>query len=551
MFKEEIMRAIGEQVKGDIVLESPPDASLGDFAFPCFAQAKEFKKAPNQIAQELAKKIKAPVCVERIEAKGPYVNFFLAKDVVARDVLADVFGKMSAKKTGTIIAVEFSSPNIGKPFHFGHLRSTIIGESIARMLEHEGHSIIRLNYLGDWGTQFGSLICAFEMWGDKKELDKHPIEYLVKLYVRFHEQAEKDPALQEEARKWFAKLEKGDKKASELWGLFKSHSLEEFKRIYKVLGSEFDNWNGEAYYARQVPEALEWVKRKGVGEIDDGALIVRLSHEMPMMLMKSDGTTTYASRDIATLLDRVHVLEAKRVIYVVGQEQKLHFEQLFEVMDKMGHPKENFTHVSFGLYLSPEGGKLSTRKGKIILMEDVLDEAITLARKIIDEKNPSLKNKEEIAQQIGVGAILFGDLMNDREKGVVFDLKRFTSFEGDTGPYLMYTHARAASILRKAGVKPSAKVNASLLAHDAEQQLLKIIMTFDCAVSAATKDCKPHILAQYLLMLGRAFNEFYHQCPCIQVDEDLMNARIALVEASRRTLEQGLFLLGIAAPEEM
>lgn len=558
--EESIRRALQKHVSVSVSLEVPPDASMGDFAFPCFSLVREWKKKPAEIAKELAEKVGVPEGVERVEAKGPYVNFFVDKSQLTKQVLQEVlsrkesFGKSTVGK-GVTVAIDLSHPNIGKPFHFGHLRSTIVGESIARLLECQGHKVLRLNYLGDWGTQFGKLMYAYREWGDEKQLNERPVEHLLDLYVEFNRKAKEDPALNEHGREWFAKLEQGDEEAKNLWGLFRSHSLEEFKRIYDVLGSAFDSWNGEAFIARKVPEALETVKKKGITEVHDGALIVRLEgHDAPFMLVKSDGSTTYGSRDVAAIMYRVHELNANKVFYVVGHEQSLHFKQLFEVMDKCGHPKENFAHLQFGLYLSPEGGKLSTRAGKVILMEDVLNEAIGLARQMIDEKNPELKNKAEVAQKVGVGAILFGDLQNDRVKDVKFDLKRFTSFEGDTGPYLMYTHARAASVLRKAeglGLKPSAEVDTAVLVDAAEYRIVKLLQVFPSKVDAAATECKPHIVAQFLLELGRAFNEFYHKCPCLQEEEELRKARLALIEASRQVLENGLRVLGIDALREM
>jgi len=553
MFVQEIKEAIAKQVKGEITLEVPPSPDLGDFAFPCFLLAKEWKKAPPQIAAELAKKIEAPEFVEKIENHGPYVNFFLAKNIgkvilPAISSTKDKYG--SSEGDGTIIAIDLSSPNIGKPFHFGHLRSTIIGESIARLLEFTGNKVERLNYLGDWGTTFGKLMYAYSEWGDENELKKNPVYYLLELYVKFNEKAKEDESLNAKGREWFAKLEQGDEKAKELWGLFRAHSLEEFNRVYDMLGSKFDSFNGEAYYSRQAPEAIDIVRKKGVTEVHDEALIVRLEgHEMPLMLRKADGSTTYASRDVATLLDRIHTLKAQKVLYVVDHGQSLHFDQLFQLADMLGHPKENFKHVTFGLYLSPDGGKLSTRAGKVVFMVDVLNEAIELATKTIEEKNPTLKNKEEVAKQVGVAALKFGDLMNDRQKDVTFDLKRFTSFEGDTGPYLMYTHARAASILRKTEVKPA---DASLLVDDTEQKLLKVLMTFPDRVQEAARSYKPHVISQYLLEVAHAFNEFYHKCKVLgEEKEDVRLARVMLVESMRQVLQNGLGLLGIAAPSEM
>ena len=518
------------------------------------------RKSPVEIAKELASKIRPIGIIKSVQATGPYVNVFINTDVVGSTLLKEIllkkekYGSSVAGK-GKTVAVEFSSPNIGKPMHFGHLRSTCIGHSLALLHEFAGYKLIRLNYVGDWGTQFGKLIYAYLTWGNKKKLDKCPIKHLVDLYVKFNNEAKKDEKLDECARQWFAKLEKNDAKAIELWSKFKHLSLDEFRKIYKFLGVEFDSYNGEAYYAQKVESAIELVEKKKLSETHDGALIVRMKdYEMPMMLRKSDGSTTYASRDLATIIDRCKTINFETLIYVVGHEQALHFKQLFELAGMVGFNK-NFVHVASGLYLSPEGGKMSTRAGKTVFMEDVINEAVTLAKKTIEEKNPSLKNKEEVAGMVAVGAIFFGDLMNDCSKDVVFDLQRILSFEGDTGPYLMYTHARAASIVQKAKelkLKPSKTADASLLNEPIEQQVLKLLTNFPEAASHARKQLKPHILAQYLIEFARAFNEFYHSCPCIkEKDVKLATARLTLVEASRQVIENGLHLLGINAPEEM
>lgn len=560
MFEQYIINTLKKSVKGEITLEVPPDSKLGDFAFPCFSLAKEMKKNPVQIAQELSKSLHKPEVVEKITSTGPYVNFFLNPKIVGKKVLElilkqkEKFGSSDIGK-GKIAAVEFSSPNIGKPMHFGHLRSTVLGQSLSLMHEFMGYKVERLNYIGDWGTQYGKLIYAYLTWGNKKELDKCPIKYLVELYIKFNKEAEKNPELQEEARKWFAMLEKGNAEALSLWSKFNHYSLDEFRKIYKILGVEFDSYNGEAYYAPKAESAIELVEKKKLAVVDQGALIVRLKgFEMPMMLRKSNESTTYASRDIATLLDRIQTLNFDTLIYVVGHEQSLHFEQLFALMRLLGHNK-NFVHIAHGLYLSPEGGKMATRKGQAIFMEDVLNETIELAKKTIEEKNPDLKNKDKVAKEVAVGAIFFGDLLNDRMRDVVFDLHRILSFEGDTGPYLQYTHARASSIIRKAAkekLKPSAKVDVFLLSDDAEIRVIKLLSHFPEKIKESLAQYRPHILAQYLIEFGRAFNEFYHKCPCLQEEnKDLKLARLSLIEASRQLLENGLRLLNIPAPMEM
>src|SRR3989344_4414939 len=560
MYEDKIIAALKVHVPGEIKLEIPPDPKLGDFAFACFSLAKEFKKSPVQIASELVQKIKKPAGVEKIVATGPYVNFFLSASRVGNKIITDIltqkkkFGSSNVGK-GKKVAIEFSSPNIGKPMHFGHLRGTIIGNALSLIHEFTGHEVIRLNYLGDWGTQFGALMYAYTKWGDEKLLKKEPVKHLYELYVKFNDQKKKNPSLQDFARELFAKLEAGDRHALKLWKEFKDCTLKEFERLYKLMGVSFDNYNGEAHSAKMVEEAITLVEKKKLTELDQGALIVRLpGYEMPMMLRKSDESSTYASRDIATIMDRVEHIKFDTLIYVVGHEQALHFQQLFTLARLLGFNKR-FVHVANGLYLSPEGGKMSTRAGKTIFIAGVIDDLIELAEKIINEKNPALKNKKKIARDGGIGALFFGDLMNDCSKDVIFDMRRILAFEGDTGPYLMYTHARAASIVDKAKslkLKPDHEVSAELLIHPAEIRVIKLIAGFSTAINVALLQYKPHILAQYLLEFGRAFNEFYHACPCFsEENKDIKLARLALIEASRQVIENGLQLLGISAPHEM
>ena len=556
MFEKEIIDVLRKKVKGEVSLSVPPDGSLGDYCFPCFTLAKEMKKSPVQIAEELAKTISMPDIVSKITATGPYVNFFLDPAKVAKHLFAEILGKKenfgsSKLGDGRLVAIEFSSPNIGKPMHFGHLRSTVIGQCLSLLHEFNGFKVVRLNYLGDWGTQFGKLIYAYLNWGSAEKLHACPIKHLYDLYVKFNEYVEKDEKYQGFAREWFSKLEKGDQEATSLWAKFKHYSVDEFRKIYDMLGVTFDCYNGEAYYAKKADAAVALVEKKNLAVVDEGALIVRLGNDMPMMLRKTDESTTYASRDLATLLDRIDEFHFDTILYVVGHEQSLHFEQLFKLVHMLGF-SQKFVHVAHGLYLSPEGGKMATRKGKAVFMEDVLDETIALAKKTIEEKNPELKNKDKVAKTVAIGAIFFGDLFNDRVKDVVFDLQRILSFEGDTGPYLMYTHARAASIVRKAKMKPSKECDTSLLQDPAEQRVIKLMAGFSAKVQDALAQYKPHILAQFLIEFGRAFNEFYHKCPCTQEkDKQIQLARLCLIECSRQLIENGLRLLGITAPSEM
>ncbi len=558
-FQEELQALLNKELKTEIALEVPPDPSLGDFALPCFPLAKQLKKAPPAIAQELAKTIKKPAFIERIAAAGPYVNFFLKKTILAEKTLLDIeyqkekYGA-SADGKGKTIVLEFSSPNIGKPFHFGHLRSTVVGNALYKLHASQGYKVIRANHLGDYGTNFGALIYAYLQWGDKKKLAECPIKHLVELYVKFHDKAKENPKLEEEARAWFKKLEDKDPEATKLWAKFKAESLQEFKRIYQILGVEFDSYDGEAFYSDKIEGAIDACK--SIAKTSEGALVVPLEgFEIPIMLRKSDGASTYAARDIAALLYRLKTYKPETIVYVVGREQCLHFQQLFALAEKLKHPKNKFIHIDFGFYLSPEGGKMATRKGKTVFMEDALNETIALAKKTINEKNPKLGKKDEIARIVAVGALLFGDLMNDRNKDIVFDVSRFLDFEGDTGPYLQYTHARASSILRKAKAQKlsvTAKIKFENLSEPATQRLLTLLSEYPARVKDALKQYKPHALAQHLIQIGRAFNEFYHACPVLQEkDAETQKARLLLTDCARTTLRNGLGLLGITAPEEM
>ncbi len=560
-FQEELQAFVKKELKTDIALEIPPDSSLGDFALPCFPLAKQMKKAPQAIASELAKTLKAPKFVERIVAAGPYLNFFVKKTVLAEKTLLDIEFQGEKYGTGTegkgkTIALEYSSPNIGKPFHFGHLRSTVIGNALSKLYASQGYKVIRINYIGDWGTNFGALLYAYLTWGDKKKLAEHPLLHLAELYVKFRKDAKDNPKLDDEARAWFKKLEDGDTEARKLWAKFKHVSLDEFKRIYEILGVEFDSYNGEAFAQDKIEPAIALCEKKKLAKIDDGALVVPLKgFEIPLMLRKSDGATTYASRDLASLLYRISTYKPGKLVYVVGREQCLHFQQLFTLAELLGSKQDLFAHVDFGLYLSPDGGKMATRKGETVFMEDVLAKTITLAKKTINEKNPELKNKDDVAQQVAVGALLFGDLMNDRNKDMVFDIERFLNFEGDTGPYLQYTYARASSVMRKAKAEKitvTTKVKFDALDAPSETRLVTLLAEYPQHVADALRQYKPHIVAQYLIQVGRAFNEFYHACPVLQEEnKDKQLARVLLINCARTVLKNGLALLGIAAPEEM
>lgn len=537
------------------MLSVPPNPAMGDYAFPCFRSGKN----PKEAAEKLQKQIKLPYFLSKIEVAGPYLNFFLHPLLLVESTLTAVLSEREEYGhqdlgTGKKIVIDFSSPNIAKPFGIGHLRSTVIGNSLCKIYRFLGYEVIGINHLGDWGTQFGKLIVAYHKWGKEKELKKEPIKHLLKLYVKFHEEAERDGSLDDQARLEFKKLEEGNKQSLALWKVFKDLSLAEFQRIYDLLGVSFDSLNGEAFYNTVIEETLRDLQKAAPTEMSEGALIVNLKkyNLPPLLLRKSNESTTYHTRDIAAALYRLRTYHPEKVIYVVGSEQKLHFQQLFTVLKLGGWNNDNFVHVDFGLFRFPEG-KMSTRKGRVIFLEDVLEKAISQAEKVIEEKNPSLANKKEVAKVVGVGAIIFGDLSSDRIRDVDFDWNRMLSFEGETGPYLQYTHARACSILRKAGLKKnkSAKIDFKLLSSPEELALAKDFSLFPNIIVTAAQSYKPHHLAQYLIKLAQKFNDFYHSCQVISEEKKRMAARCALVDGARQVLANGLSLLGIEALEEM
>lgn len=526
-----------------------PKNNLGDLALPCF----KLKTTPNIIEEKFKTTTYYKKNIEKIEVKGPYLNFFLKTSHltnILKEIQADKnnFGKQNLGKKKKIL-LEFSSPNIAKPFGVGHLRSTMIGNSLAEVFNTLNYKVISVNHLGDWGTQFGKLIVAYKKWGKEKELEKDPIKYLLKLYVKFHKELEKNKELQEQARTEFKKLEDNNKQSIKLWELFRELSLEEFHRIYGILDVEFDSYHGESFYNNKMKNAIKKLNTKVKTEMSEKALVVNLKkHNMPpLILIKSNNSSTYHTRDLAAAFYRLETYKPHKVLYTVGSEHKLHFEQLFLVLNKYGI-KDKLEHIDFGLFKFPEG-KMSTRKGNVIFLEEVLNKSIKLASKIIENKNPKLKNKQEVAKQVGVGAIIFSDLSNDRIKNIDFDWDRMLSFEGETAPYLQYTHARASSILRKAKQGISIKeLNYTL---NEEKELLKLLNKYKETIVRTSETYKPHHIANYLISLAQSFNEFYHKCPVITEKSSIMKSRLLLVDCVRQTLKNGLGLLGIKAPEEM
>jgi arginyl-tRNA synthetase len=540
------------------MLERPPDPAMGDYGFPCFALAKSWRKAPAQIAAELAQKIRPTMLIPAIRPLGPYINFFLNKQELISSVLraalqqGDAYGQ-SSEGNGQTVIVEFSSPNIAKPFGVGHLRSTVIGNALYHIYQALGYHTIRINHLGDWGTQFGKLIVAYKAWGQDQVLQANPIQVLYELYVRFHTEAEQNPALEDEARIWFKKLEEGDTEARRIWQWFKELSLKEFQRIYDRLGISFDYAPGESFYNEMMADSIARIQAAGLAQYSEGALIVDLTpyHMPPLLLRKRDEATLYATRDLAAAEYRYRTFHFAKMLYVVGADQKLHFQQFFKVLELMGYPwAQQCVHIDFGL-VKFQDEKMGTRKGNIIFLEDVLDKAVALAERIIAEKNPGLERKREVAEQIGIGAVIFADLSSRRSKDIHFQWERVLNFDGETAPYIQYTHARACSVLRKYGREVPPKADYTLLALEAEFALCKLLGSFAQIVHQAAETYEPSVLSSYLIELAECFNAYYHQNRILTDDPALQEARVLLTGAVRQVLYNGLKLLGIQAPAEM
>lgn len=537
------------------LLEQPKSSDLGDIAFPAFSLAKVERKAPQAIATEIAEKIDQSA-FEKVVATGPYVNFFLDKSKISDHVIKSVitaganYGQQD-EGHGQNVTIDLSSPNIAKPFSVGHLRSTVIGDALSNLYRKMGYNTIKINHLGDWGKQFGLLMVAYKKWGSKEAVEANPINELLKLYVRINAEIEHNPELDEEGRKWFKKLEDGDPEATQLWQWFRDESLEEFNRIYKLLDVEFDSLNGEAFYNDKMDEGVQILEDKGLLKESKGASIVDLDdvNLPPAMIKKSDGATLYITRDIATAMYRARTYNFVKNIYAVGQEQSNHFRQLKAVLKKMGFDwSDDMVHVDFGL-VTKNRQKLSTRKGNIILLEPTLQEAISRAKAQIEEKNPELENKEEVAHAVGVGAVKFYDLKTDRRNGYDFDLEAMVSFEGETGPYVQYAYARIQSILRKANFTPSADATYSL--NDPESwEIIKLLQDFSRIVKRAAENYDPSLIAKYAISLAQAFNKYYAHTRILDESPE-RESRLALSYSTAVVLKEALRLLGVQAPEKM
>ncbi|SFH54090.1 arginyl-tRNA synthetase [Priestia megaterium] len=557
IYAEEISKILDNKLTVKSIMklmEKPKHSTQGDIAFPCFTLAKLLKKSPHAIAINLAEQLKHPLFA-KIVAEGPYVNGFFNKETVGKKVINNIlqqkslYGTPKVKKEGTI-TIDFSSPNIAKPFSMGHLRSTVIGNSLANIAEKCGYKTVRINHLGDWGTQFGKLIVAYTLWGNESDIKKNPIHELLSLYVKFHEEAELKPDLERQARKWFKKLEDGDKEAIMLWQWFREESLKEFSRIYQLLGVHFDSYHGEAFYNNKMDKTIELLNNHDLLSNSEGAQVVNLENDSfpPCLIKKSDGATLYATRDLTAALYRQETYQFTKALYVVGHEQSLHFKQVFLVLEKMGYDwAKELIHVPFGFILK-EGKKMSTRKGKVVLLEKVIEEAIVLAKQNIAVKNPTLPNKDEVAQQVAVGSIIFQDLKNERLNNIEFSIEEMLKVEGETGPYIQYTYARACSILRKVA-EPTHFVF-SEGANEYNWSLIKQLMIFPKIIERSFEKYEPSHIAKYLIDVAQEFNKYYSQVK-ILTEDNQKASRLALVESTTIVLEEGLRLLGIQTPREM
>ena len=546
-------------------LATPPDRKMGDIAFPCFKLAKVMRKAPPVIADELLKKIEEnalPDVIDKVVSVGGYLNFFLDRSAISKAAvdeisrLGEAYGR-SDEGSGRTVLVEFSSPNIAKPFHIGHLVSTALGHSIARIYDFLGYNTVRINHLGDWGTQFGKLITAFRLWGDEETIMKDPINELLKIYVRFHEEAEKDPSLEDDARANFRALENGDPEITKLWKLFVDASLKEFNRMYKLLGVNFDSFAGESFYTDKMPEVVDIMREKGILEESDGAMVVRYDDESmpPCIILKSDGTTIYATRDIAAAIYRKRHYDFYKNIYVVGTPQTLHFKQVFGALKKMGFEwADDCVHVGFGYVRFPDKA-MSTRHGDVVLLEDVLNEAIAKTKDIITQSPTSkdLDNADLVAEKVGIGAVLYTFLKSSRERDIIFTWKDILDFEGESGPYVQYAYARGRSVLSKADELGIDYENGdgSLLTSDEEYALIRMLTKLQDTVREAGERFEPSIVTRYVTDLAQQFNKFYNTCSVMKAEDELRKARLKLTACTALCIKTALRLIGVDVVEKM
>ena len=565
-FKQIIAKQISKTIEIDAkelegYIETPKDSKNGDYAFPCFRLAKELRKAPPAIANEIKEKLELVEEIEKVEVAGGYLNFFINKATLAEEVLGEIskteqYGK-SIVGEGKNIVIDYSAPNIAKPFHIGHLRSTVIGGALYNIYKYLGYNVTGVNHLGDYGTQFGKLIEGYKMWGEEYDIENDPINELTKIYIRINEACKNDEQILENCRNNFKKLEDGDSYCVEIWKKFRELSLQEFQKVYDLLGSKFDSWNGESFYSDKMPEVIDLLQKTGKLVESQGAKIIDLEDKginTPCIIEKSNGSTTYATRDLAAILYRARTYDFDKALYVTSYEQVLHFKQVFEVAKLLGLDEKytnGLEHVSFGMVLLPEG-KMSTREGNIIKLEELLNEAISRAKEIIEQKNPDLENKEEVAKKVGIGAVIFNDMSASRIKDEVFDWNTILNFQGETGPYIQYTYVRTKSVLEKAGCLPKIEdVKIENLSDEYSLAILKLIYNFEDVLVQVTDKNEPSILARYLIDLAKAYSSFYNENKIIVDDKDVQDARVYLTYAVSQVLKQGANLLGIEMPEKM
>ena len=573
-FKKEIAKFIANAVKLDeneleSYIEVPKDSAMGDYAFPCFKLAKELRKAPPAIANDIKEKIVLDESIiEKVEVVSGYLNFYVNKQKMASEVIGEMlknedYGKSNVGN-GKNIVIDYSAPNIAKPFHIGHLRSTVIGGALYKIYKYLGYNTIGINHLGDYGTQFGKMIEGYKLWKDEYNLEKNPIDQMMDIYIRINNLCKEDEKVLENCRNNFKKLEDGDPYCVELWEKFKQLSLKEFQRVYELLDSKFDSWNGEAFYSDKMQEVIDILEKTGKLEESQGAKIINLEDKginTPIIIKKSNDSTTYATRDLAAILYRSRTYDFDKALYVVSYEQNLHFKQVFETAKLLGIDEKytkGLEHVSFGMVLLPTG-KMSTREGTVVKLEDLLDEAIQRAKTVIETKNPELENKDEVAKKVGIGAVIFNDLSNSRIKDEIFDWNTILNFQGETGPYIQYTYVRTKSIIEKSGNKFEDIKNSDIfrnikleyLQDEEAQNILKLIYNFEEILKQVTEKNEPSILSRYLIDVAKAYSSYYNNNKIIVEDTDIKNARIFITYATGKILEIGASLLGIKMPDKM
>ena len=562
--KEEIAEKISKIINVKIAreyIETPPDSNMGDYAFPCFRLAKELKKSPQLIAEEIKNKIETDNIIEKIETAGGYLNFYINKLELSKIVLNEIASKKeqygsSLIGNGKNVVIDYSAPNIAKPFHIGHLRSTVIGGALYRIYKFLGYNSIGINHLGDYGTQFGKLIEGYKLWHDEYNIDENPIDELTKIYIRINEECKKDEEVLNRCRENFRQLEIGNEEYVELWKKFRDLSIKEFQRIYDMLDSKFDSWNGEAFYIDKMQEVIDKLEATGKLVESEGARVIDLEDKgmPPCIICKSNGSSIYATRDLAAILYRARTYDFEKALYVTSYEQALHFKQIFEVSKLLGLDEKytnNLIHVPFGM-VHLKTGKMSTREGNIIKLEDLLNESIQRAKKIIENKNPELENKDEVAKKVGIGAVIFNDLSNSRIKDEIFDWDTLLNFQGETGPYVQYIYVRTKSILEKAGYIPEIRdVDGTALQDEASIKVLKLLYNFGDVVLQSAEKNEPSIVARYLIDLSQSFSNFYTVNKVITEDKKTQDARLYLTYACGLVIKTGMELLGIKMPDKM